>query len=57
MMLPVLLQEEQERRKQAEEDAYWQDDDKHVNRKLQRKVRTCAITISVLSSCSAAMLK
>lgn len=30
--------EQDERRKKEEEDEYWRDDDKHINRKLQRKV-------------------
>ena len=30
---------EQTRKQKEAEDAYWADDDKHVNRKLQRKVR------------------
>ena len=32
-------QEADERRKRAEEDAYWKDDDKHVQRKQDRKVQ------------------
>ena len=30
--------EEKERKEKALEDEYWKDDDKHVNRKMQRKV-------------------
>ena len=33
-------QAELDRKQRAEEDAYWQDDDKHVQKKEQRKVRT-----------------
>lgn len=32
-------QEADERRKRAEEDAYWKDDDKHAQRKQDRKVQ------------------
>lgn len=32
--------EQEAKKKAAEEDAYWADDDKHVARKQQRKVRT-----------------
>lgn len=32
-------QAELDQKKRAEEDAYWQDDDKHVHRKEQRKVQ------------------
>ena len=31
-------QAEFDRKQRAEEDAYWQDDDKHLHRKEQRKV-------------------
>ena len=31
-------QAELDRKQRAEEDAYWQDDDKHIQRKEQRKV-------------------
>lgn len=32
--------QEKMKKEQAKEDAYWQDDDKHVNKKMARKVNT-----------------
>ena len=44
-------QEADERKRQAEEDAYWKDDDKHVQRKQDRRVCTCMGPVHVLNTC------
>ena len=36
-------QEAEDRKRQAEDDAYWKDDDKHVQRKQDRRVNTWKI--------------
>lgn len=43
-------QAELDRKQRAEEDVYWQDDDKHAQRKEQRKVHLIIDTVSMLRS-------